>query len=144
MLWRPRNATLPADPLDSDISRQPTILVVDDENSVVQWLNRSLHEHGYDPVAAANVDSAIAVLESLKIDAVVLDLRLGDRSGLDVLRYVRASAQLANLPVLILTGVSVLQVDEEETIRKHKAYVIYKPEGIEVIVETLRRALPPA
>lgn len=144
MLRRPRNVPFPTEPLDSDRSRQPTILVIDDENSVVQWLNRSLHEYGYEPVAAANVESAIAVLESLKIDAVVLDLRLGERSGLEVLRYVRSSAQLANLPVLMLTGVSVLQPEEEETIRAHKAYVIYKPEGIEVIVETLRRALPPA
>ena len=74
------------------------------------------------------------------MDAVILDVRLPQGSGLDVLASIRQHPKLMHLPVLVLTGVSLTD-EEEDRIRRHRAYVFYKPEGIEAITEKLDRLL---
>ena len=124
---------------------RPVVLVVDDEHSILAWLHQSLHEFGYAVLPAGDVSAASKVLHNSKIDAVILDVRLARESGLRVLQSCRADARYRDLPVLVLTGAQLTE-DEEATIRTHQAYVFYKPEGTEVLVEALDRLLhrPPA
>ena len=118
-----------------------TVLAVDDEESILVWLARSLGDFGYEVIKAPDRASAHAMLQCAKIDALILDLRLARGSGLEVLEFVRAQRDLAGLPVIILTGVSHLTPEEEHAIRRHQAHVLYKPEGIDSIAETLERLL---
>ena len=123
------------------IGRRPTVLAVDDEDAILEWLAASLDVSGYDAVLAADAGDAITILESSRVDAVILDVRLIGASGLDVLKFVRSSVALASLPVIILTGVSRLSDAEEETIRRNRADVFYKSDGIDEIITTLDRCL---
>src|SRR5438093_3477822 len=94
---------------------------------------------GYDALLAGDSTSAIAVLSSSHVDAVILDVRLVGHSGLEVLEFVRSNERYRNLPVLILTGISRLTNQEEETIRRNEALVFYKPQGIDEIGAELER-----
>jgi DNA-binding response OmpR family regulator len=78
------------------------ILVADDEPRVASYLSRGLEAEGYQCVVAGDGESAIALAETEPVDLVLLDLVLPDRSGMDVLRVLRARDP--RLPVLILTG----------------------------------------
>ncbi len=126
-------------PVTAELGR--TVLTVDDEESIRLWLSRSLGEFGYDVLEAADRASAHVMLQRAKVDALILDIRLARGSGLDVLKYVRAQHHLAQLPVIILTGVSHLTAEEEDFIRRHHAHILYKPEGIDSIAEKLDQLL---
>ena len=125
-------------PAKAELDRRPTILAVDDEPSILEWLTRVLDVHGYSVLKMSDPDVAITWLETEPVDALILDIRLaGDRSGLEILEYVRFHRHLAGLPVLMLTGVSQLSAEEEATIRRHRAYIFYKPQGADLMVATL-------
>ena len=66
------------------------ILVVDDERSMREFLDILFSKQGHEVVAAEDVAGARAAASEGGLDLVVTDLRLGDGSGLDVLREVKA------------------------------------------------------
>jgi DNA-binding response OmpR family regulator len=83
-------------------TRAGSILVIEDEPGIVDFLQRGLSSYGYDVTSAldgiAGTEKAIA--ES--VDLVVLDLMLPGRSGLEVLGAIRESKP--SLPVIALTA----------------------------------------
>src|SRR5438445_9406870 len=103
------------------------VLVVDDDAAMRGLLHWMLAGRGYAVTEAATLDDAIRAVQSGGVDVVILDLVLGaHKSGLDVLRTLRSQAATASLPVIILTGAS-LDEDDEQQIRSDEAYVFYKP-----------------
>ena len=78
------------------------ILVAEDEPGIASFLCRGLTAEGYACLVAGDARTALALAEAEAVDLVLLDLILPDRSGLDVLRVLRARD--ARLPVMILTA----------------------------------------
>src|SRR5512138_2015649 len=66
-----------------------SILVVDDERSMREFLEILLRKQGHEVASAADVESALARVGEGDLDLVVSDLRLGSGSGLDVLKAVK-------------------------------------------------------
>jgi len=71
-------------------SKQATILVVDDERSVVDLLSEDLAEEGYNCATAPTGEKALERLSMGNIDAVLLDLNLPGISGMDVLKEAKS------------------------------------------------------
>jgi DNA-binding NtrC family response regulator len=93
------------------------VLVVDDEPSIRFSIAERLRDDGYEVRTAE--DGARGLFEFGKgVDAVVLDYRLPDCTGLDVLRGMRASTP--SVPVIMLTGYS--DVDQAVLAMKEGAY----------------------
>ncbi|QSX73820.1 response regulator [Lysobacter arenosi] len=82
--------------------KPPIIAVVDDEESVRRALYRLLASSGFDVLVYASGRDFLRHAPSIPVDCVVLDLNLGDHSGLDVL--LALSAVLLLIPVVVLTG----------------------------------------
>ncbi len=78
------------------------VLVVEDQKKHLASLTRGLEAQGYEVVAASSGEEGFQYLTTITVDAVILDLMLPGRDGLDVLRGLRARG-LAT-PVLILTA----------------------------------------
>lgn len=77
----------------------PTILVVEDEVLMRSLISDELRARGFKVVEASSADDAIAVLETMRVDLLFVDIHLpGPCSGLEVARLVRARA----LPTRIL------------------------------------------
>jgi CheY-like chemotaxis protein len=84
--------------------RRKRLLVVED-NPTEQLSTRELLWH--EDIDIDVVDSGSAALEALKrdiYDCIVLDLRLPDMSGFDVLEQIKGNATLRDLPVVVFTG----------------------------------------
>ncbi len=82
---------------------KPRVLVVDDEPAIRIALKGLLDKQGYDVVAAATADEAIAALGREVTDLVLVDLALGaGKSGLDVLAASREV--LPGTPVILMTA----------------------------------------
>lgn len=117
--------------------RRPTVLVLDDEPSVLETGHRFLRAYGYACIEAATIEHAVEMLRATPVDAVILDVRLsGHQSGLDLLATLRRQPELTNVPVLIMTG-GVLSDAEEASITRQRAHLFYKPEGFDTIVNFL-------
>lgn len=80
---------------------KPTILVVDDEPSLVKALEINLHARGFDTVSASHAAGALHAVAERKIDLVLLDLGLPDRDGLDVIAGIRGWSQV---PIIVLSA----------------------------------------
>src|SRR6185436_4406111 len=120
---------------------RPTVLAVDDEPSILQWLTRALAARDYRVLTADNVRAARDILTKDRVDAVILDARLVRDSGLQILEFVRSIRTLADLPVIVLTAALQLTEDEKDLIVQNRAYVFYKPQALAAIVATLDRLL---
>jgi CheY-like chemotaxis protein len=81
-----------------------TIMIVEDDAAVRELLVLSLESHDFETVAAGNTADAITRLESTQVDLLLLDLRLGDENGIDLLKAVRRLPRYERLPVILLTG----------------------------------------
>ena len=111
-----------------------TVLVLDDDAGVRTSLERLLRNYGYSPLTAATLDDATLVLGTNSVDALILDVRLGNGgTGLDLLRTIRGRPGFAATPILILTG-AVLSDAEEALITSLRAYLFLKPEGYRALL----------
>ena len=78
-----------------------TVLVVDDEPTLVATLRYNLEREGYKVVAAGDGEKAISLARSERPDLLILDLMLPTVDGLEVCRILRREM---NLPILMLTA----------------------------------------
>lgn len=78
------------------------LLVIEDKAKLQQTLKRGLEEEGYEVVAVGNGAAAEEVALSQSFDAVLLDLMLPDRDGLQILKDLRKNSFAQ--PVLIVTA----------------------------------------
>lgn len=81
---------------------QRKILVVDDEETVRNLLQRILEESGYSIVTASNGYEALERFSQHKVDLVLLDIKMPGLSGFEVLEQIRKTS---NVPVIMLTAV---------------------------------------
>ena len=79
-----------------------TILVVDDEKNIQVTLARALTLEGWTAETAGGGREALEKIAALPVDAVVMDVRMPDLDGLEVLRRARESRP--GLPVIIMSG----------------------------------------
>jgi two-component system, OmpR family, copper resistance phosphate regulon response regulator CusR len=80
----------------------PRVLIIEDHKKLLASLRRGLEEDGYEVVTAANGEEGFYDATTQPFDAVVLDLLLPRRGGLEVLKDLRAGGFAS--PVLILTA----------------------------------------
>ena len=88
-------------------SSQARILLIEDEAKTARAVLNSLKAEGFAPVWAETGEDGFFVLSSQHFDAVVLDWMLPGRSGLEVLKTVRAKD--SKTPVLLLTARDALE-----------------------------------
>jgi CheY-like chemotaxis protein len=85
---------------------EKTILVVDDDPDAREFFITVLQDQGYATVTARDGVEALDRLEGELPDLVTLDVTMPEKSGVAVYRKLREDARLAQVPVIIITGVS--------------------------------------
>jgi len=115
---------------------QATVLVLDDEASVRKVMGRVLGKRGYRVIEVDTAARAVDALRTTPVHAVVLDVRLPEGSGLDVLSPLRRQLELKKIPVLVWTGAN-MSSKEKFFINCHEAHLFLKPEGLNSIADFL-------
>jgi CheY-like chemotaxis protein len=72
------------------MSARPVLLAIDDEPGMLAVVERLARNLGFVVVSRTDARAALAELTALKPDAVLVDLRMPEINGLDVLREIRA------------------------------------------------------
>lgn len=88
-------------------SSRERILVIDDENIVQLLLTNTLKEHGYEVTVAASLTAALEVFEPGVFTAALVDQRLPDGDGLDLLRKLRNADP--EIELLVITAYASLE-----------------------------------
>jgi DNA-binding response OmpR family regulator len=115
----------------------PTVLVLDDDDGVRASMAQLLQLYGYATVTASTLEEANTLLGTTSIQALILDVGLeSGGTGLDLLRTIRERPEFDKAPILILTG-GVLAPSEEMLITRSRAFLFYKPEGFDTLVNFL-------
>ena len=84
--------------------RGRVVLVVEDDAPFAHILYDLAHEKQYQCLVAFDAEEGLALARQYKPDAVLLDVRLPDRSGLSVLQLLKDDAQTRHIPVHVVSG----------------------------------------
>ena len=116
---------------------RPAVLVVEDDDGVREPLQKFLSMHGFDVLGASTADAALARLSERRIDAAVVDLRLPQGSGRDVVL-----SSPPPTPVVIFSAVP----DESGQLEQMRpnTRLIVKPFSLVMLVEQLQKMVAAA
>ncbi len=87
------------------------ILIVDDEDTIRTLVRHELEHNGFDIHDVSNGPDALSYLADNEVDLVILDIKMPEMGGLDVLQRIRED-DLAR-KVIMLTGVGELKIARE-------------------------------
>ena len=119
------------------------VLVVDDEPDIVYMVKVILRSAGFEVTAASGVDDAIAELSREDPDIVLLDLRLADGEGWEVLAHLKQDGRAARIPVIVLSA-NGSPMTTERAIREGARGYITKPFVASSLLETVRTHVSPS
>ncbi|ROL62544.1 response regulator [Bacteroidetes/Chlorobi group bacterium ChocPot_Mid] len=81
------------------------ILIVDDEEDIVTYLQTLFGENGYNVITAGNGVDAVRMAKAEKPDMITLDITMPEESGVKAFRELQESSETQNIPVIIVSGV---------------------------------------
>lgn len=113
------------------------VLLVEDEVNIYEAISFILSREGWDVSGHGNGATALSEVARAQPDVLVLDVMLPGRSGLDILRDLRAQPETAALPVLMLTAKGQSKDRDLALALGANAYLT-KPFSNAEMVETLR------
>lgn len=111
------------------------LLVIDDDEVLRYSMIRALNRYGFVLYEASSMESTQLILKQQLIDSVVLDLRLGDESGLELAAWMLQ--QYPKLEIVIITGYASVSTAVEAIKIGVKDYLI-KPVSVEEIVNAFK------
>ena len=124
---------------------KPTVMIVEDEASLLTMLRYNLEKEGYNVTEASDGEEAVTVADETPPDAVILDWMLPRMSGLEVCRQLRRKNETRSVPIIMLTARS----EETDKVRglnvgadDYMTKPFSMPELIARVRALLRRAKP--
>ena len=87
----------------SDVKKEPTILVVDDDTPIRSLLRQELGEAGYEVQEAANGKAALDMVRLSKPDLIILDVMMPEINGFDVAAVLKNDPATMDIPIIILS-----------------------------------------
>jgi DNA-binding NtrC family response regulator len=116
----------------------PSLLVIDDEPNVLYSLGKSLRTDSLEVITAGTARQGLELLQQRHPDAVILDVRLSDMSGLDAFDRIRQIDP--RLPVIVITAYATTETAIEATKRGAFEYLL-KPVDLHQLREVVAKAI---
>src|SRR5215813_5697663 len=118
--------------------KSPTCLVVEDDGTMRHLVTNYLEDHDIRALSASRRDEVANLLARSQPDLVILDLKLGQEDGLDLLREIRAQS---DVPIIIMTGHRRDEVDRVVGLELGADDYITKPFGLRELLARIRAVL---
>ena len=123
------------------------IMVVNDSMEFLQLMEELLTDEGYSVTLVESGGGTRAAAKQLKPDLVILDVRLPDMSGFEVLNLLRLDPETQAIPILLCTA-AVRDVQAQEPILRERGIpVLFKPFDLDELLRVVREIVgdgPPA
>jgi len=86
----------------------PAILLVDDEEDIIDFLERILKTK-YSIFKAINARDALKILDAEAVQLVVSDVMMPDIDGFELCRQIKSNYEHSHIPVILLTAKNIIQ-----------------------------------
>ena len=127
--------------IDNIIFEDSTILVVDDIEENRKLVDASLKNYKFKLIMAENGEDALQKLQSVKIDLILMDLRMPVMDGYEAAIAIKENEKLKHIPLLALTA-SVMGKDLEKVSKYGFDGYLRKPVILDDLIEELTRFIP--
>ncbi|HEX2056962.1 MAG TPA: response regulator [Actinomycetota bacterium] len=118
----------------------PTILVVDDEPDLRLLVRMTLEGEGYTVEEASTAAEAVERARDVRPALILLDIRLPDSDGFDVLRTLKSTEELSDTPVVMMSAHSSPPTLEKAQVIGSHDYVV-KPFKQDALLRIVRKHL---
>jgi len=105
-------------------SRQRRLLIVEDNAIERESIVELLSHDGVDITTAGTGGEALEALRNKKFDCLIIDLRLPDMSGFEVMETIRQDPDLRELPIVVCTGKDLTDNDSAQLARMAESVVL--------------------
>lgn len=119
------------------MTNPPTVLIVDDERSLRDFVRRNLEVRGFHTLTAANGLEALANFNTHEVDLVILDVMMPHMDGLETIRRIR---QNALTPIIVLSALGE-ETDKIQALNLGADDYLTKPFGVGELLARLQAVL---
>ena len=102
------------------------ILIIDDQPFMIKLIQYNLEKHGYETITETDGLNALARIEQISPDLVLLDIRMPNITGTELCTQFRKKNIMKDIPILILTG-QLQNIVEEEAKKAGASDLMTKP-----------------
>ncbi|MGM0375116.1 MAG: response regulator transcription factor [Chloroflexota bacterium] len=117
-----------------------TILIVDDEPEMVEFLDSFLSLKGYQTLTAPTGAGCLRIAREKKPDLILLDLTLPDMDGLSVLEKLREEGRSLDIPVVVVSGKDHPQI-RHDSLQAGADSFLLKPYDPQVLLDKIHSHL---
>lgn len=119
------------------MTKQPCIMVVDDDKDIQRMVSRTLELEGFDVAIAGDGNSALTLLEKRRPILVILDIKM---PGLDGYQVIEAIREHHNIPIIMLTATTEIASLKKSLYLGADDYVT-KPFSTKILIARVRAKL---
>ncbi|HEY2941313.1 MAG TPA: response regulator [Vicinamibacteria bacterium] len=116
------------------------IMIVDDEQDILQFLDLVLREHGYEVIKASSGQEALTLAATGKPDLVLLDVMMPEMDGWEVLKLLRVDPETERIPVAMLSARTEAK-DRVQGLQEGAIDYICKPFSLPELLEKIEGIL---
>src|SRR5512134_3604377 len=113
-----------------DNNHKGRVLIVDDELNALRVLSAILSEDGYHVLSSDNVEKAISIIHQGPVDAVITDLKMPQKDGMEFFEYARENHP--DIPVIFLTAYGTVESAVSAMTRGAFYYFIKPPDYLKL------------
>lgn len=117
-----------------------TILIIEDERTLIEVLTYNLNKEGFDVLSANDGQQGLARAQAALPDLIILDLMLPVIEGLEVCRQIRSDRRTQEIPILMLTARSD-EVDEVVGFNMGADDYVTKPFKLKPLIQRVKALL---
>jgi two-component system response regulator RegA len=117
--------------MDTTLSDLPSLLLVDDDQVLCAVMARALGARGFDVTVAHSIDEAMRIVDAEAPEYALVDLKLGEQSGLKLVSKLKAADEATR--IVILTGHGSIPT-AIEAIKLGATYYLTKPADADEVV----------
>lgn len=118
-----------------------TVLVIEDDANTRMFTAINLSSRGYQVIEASDGREGEEKLKRHRPDVLVLDIRLPEKTGLEILDMMAQDSTLKRIPVIIMTASHLNLIDDDWESRPLVCQVLVKPFKAHTLVDAVASAL---
>ena len=117
-----------------------TVLIIEDEADAAELFAEMLRVSGFRVLKTPQTTPALDTIASEKPDVVILDIMMPEASGLDILREMRGNPELAGIPVVVVSAMS-MPADIKSGMEAGASLYVTKPVGFLELKQAVEQVL---
>lgn len=114
------------------------VLVVEDNDFNLKLFNDLLLLMNHEVISCQSADLVIDIINVDSPDLILMDMQLGDASGLDIINLLKQDPKNSSIPIIAITAFA-MKSDEERILRSGCDLYLAKPISIEVFFDAISK-----